>query len=532
VTAVIRRGFAWQRLLQGLLVGAAGIAAITAVIFGLEPGVPVSALAGLYVLPVLPVAAGWGLSPALIVAVGSALAFDFFFFPPLFALTPSDAHIEAILVISGMTAVVVSGLSGRVRRRAGEAESLAREVQRVAEEQAALRRVATLVARAALPEQVFAAVTTEVGRLLSADVTLMSRYDPDGGATVVGAWSSAGDAGATPVGTRVQLGGRNVHTAVLRTRGPARVDHAEASGPAADVFRVLGIRSAVGVPISVEGRLWGAMIVLSIREEFLPADTEARLAGFTELVATALANAEAQAALTESRARIVAAADTTRRRIERDLHDGAQQRLVSLALELRAMRAAMPPEAGELTEQLDGVADGLTGVLDELREIARGLHPAALAEGGLRSALKTLARRSAVPVRLDVGVEGRLPEPTELAAYYVVSEALTNTAKHASATVIHVRVQAGGGVLQVRVSDDGRGGADLVRGTGLVGLTDRVEALGGRLVLESPPGAGTTMHVTLPLTAPGSPVPATGRVDDARRDPAAQPEPSGPARGS
>jgi signal transduction histidine kinase len=433
------------------------------------------------------------------------VAFDWFFFPPLFAFTPSDAHIAAILVTSGVTAVVVSQLSRSVRRRASEAESLAREVQRVAEEQAALRRVATLVARAAPPEEIFAAVTAEVGRVLSADVTVLSRYDPDGTATIVDGWSSTDGTVPAPVGSRFPLGGRNVHTVVFQTRRSARVDRAEASGSAIEVFRMLRIRSALGAPIIVEGQLWGVMIVLSTREESLPADTEARLAGFTELVATALANAEAQAALTASRARIVAAADTTRRRIERDLHDGAQQQLVSLALQLRTAQAAMPSQAGGLAAQLDGVADGLIGVLEELREIARGLHPAALAEGGLRPALKTLARRSAVPVRLDVDVDERLPEPIETATYYVVAEALTNTAKHASATVVDVQVAAGAGVLRVCVRDDGRGGADLTGGSGLVGLTDRVEALGGHITLRSPTGAGTTVEIALPLADPSRP---------------------------
>jgi signal transduction histidine kinase len=301
------------------------------------------------------------------------------------------------------------------------------------------------------------------------------------------------------------------------------VDRAEASGTAAEVFRGWGIRSCVGVPISVEGRLWGVMAVVSTRDEPLPTDTEARLAGFTELVATGLANAETQAALTASRARIVAAADTARRRLERDLHDGAQQRLVSLALHLRSRAHVSPPAgAGELAVQMDLVADGLTGVLDELREIARGLHPAALAEGGLRPALKALGRRSGVPVRLDVRLDGRLPEPVELAAYYVVAEALTNTAKHAHATVVDVHVAADDGVLRVRVRDDGRGGADLTRGSGLVGLTDRVEALGGRISLHSPPGAGTTMQMALPLTAPGapgSPAAVTGRPEDTGHEP-------------
>jgi len=244
------------------------------------------------------------------------------------------------------------------------------------------------------------------------------------------------------------------------------------------------------------------------REQPLPVDTEARLADFTELVATALANAENQAQLTASRARIVAAADQARRRIERDLHDGAQQRLVSLGLHLRAAQAAMPPEAIELAARLEGLADEVTTALDELRELARGIHPAALAQGGLGPALKGLARRSAVPVKLDVRVVGRLPEQFETAAYYVVSEALTNAAKHAHASVVHVGADTveddGDGVLRVRVTDDGRGGAHFAGGSGLVGLKDRVEALGGTLTIKSPPGEGTALHATVPIDGPAS----------------------------
>jgi signal transduction histidine kinase len=387
------------------------------------------------------------------------------------------------------------------------------ELRGFAEEQAALRRVATLVARAAPPEEVFTAVAEEVGRLLYADVALMSRYDPDDTATIVSAWTSTGTAPPTPVGSGFELGGRNVHTLVFQTGRPERMPRAQASGPATDVFREWGIRAAIGAPIVVEGRLWGVMIVLSTHDEPLPADTEARLAGFTELVATAIADAEAQAVLTASRARIVAAADATRRRIERDLHDGAQQRLVSLALHLRGtVRAAVPPEAAELTARLDAAATELTGVLDGLRELARGLHPSALADGGLRPALKALARRSAVPVRLDVRVDGRLPEPIELAAYYTVAETLTNAAEHASATVVDVTVETAEGVLHVRVQDDGRGGAEPTGGSGLIGITDRVEALGGRLSLHSPSGAGTTVEISLPLAAPGRPASPTGHA--------------------
>ena len=253
----------------------------------------------------------------------------------------------------------------------------------------------------------------------------------------------------------------------------------------------MGVRATAGVPISVEGRAWGVMLVLSTRREPLPSETEARLAGFTELVATAIGNAEAQRELTASRARIVAAADNTRRRIERDLHNGAQQHLISLALQLRAAQAAVPPGARLLAARLGQLTAELTDVVDELREFARGIHPAILARGGLRPALGALARRSDTPVDLAVRIDGRLPEPVEEAAYYLVSEALTNAAKHAGASAVHVEVDADvtadrHGVLRVCIHDDGRGGADSNRGSGLVGLKDRVEALGGWLTVQSP----------------------------------------------
>jgi signal transduction histidine kinase len=243
--------------------------------------------------------------------------------------------------------------------------------------------------------------------------------------------------------------------------------------------------------------------VASCREEPLSADTEARLTGFTGLVASAIANAESQAQLTASRARIVAAADHTRRRIERDLHDGAQQRLVTLAMQLRAAQAAVPHGSVELHAQLDDLVVQASAAVDELRELARGIHPAVLAEGGLRPALRALARRSAVPVRLDVRGVRRLPEQIEIAAYYVVSEALTNAAKHAGASGIDVSVDIDGDArdetLHVQVRDDGRGGADLAGGSGLMGLKDRVEALSGRLSLRTAFGSGTCVDVELPL---------------------------------
>jgi signal transduction histidine kinase len=294
---------------------------------------------------------------------------------------------------------------------------------------------------------------------------------------------------------------------VWRTARPARVDYDDAvSGVAGQVAaRDWGLRASVGAPVSVEGRLWEVIVVAFTGEELRPTDTESRLAGFTELLSTAIANAEAQAEVAASRARIVAAADQARRRIERDLHDGTQQRLVSLALRLRAAQAAAQPELGE---KLDEAVAEATGALEELTEIARGIHPAILAERGLAPALKTLARRSPIPVNLQVRAdERRLPEPVEVSAYYVAAEALTNAAKHSRASAVEVEVEVEvvvevtGEVLRVAVRDDGTGGADVARGTGLVGLKDRVEALGGRIILDSRPGAGTSLRAEFPLTA-------------------------------
>jgi PAS domain S-box-containing protein len=372
------------------------------------------------------------------------------------------------------------------------------ERQAIAEEQAALRRVATLVAGGAPPEEMFAAVTAEVGWVVGVVYTATSRYEPDA-RTVIAAWARSGSP-VLPVGTRETLGGPNVPTLVFESGRPARIDrYGRDAGPAAAAAVAAGVRSSVGVPIRVEGQLWGLMNVYSTREEPLTADTEARLAGFTELVATAIANAQARIELTASRARLVATADATRRRIERDLHDGAQQRLLSLALQVRTAQATVTPNASELAGQLDEVATGLGEVIDELREIARGIHPAVLARGGLTPALKALARRSALPVHLDVRVDNRLPEQIELAAYYVISEALTNTAKHAAATKIDVDAEADRGMLRIEVRDDGSGGATFAHGSGLAGLKDRVEALGGQLFLTSQPDAGTALSIAVPL---------------------------------
>jgi GAF domain-containing protein len=382
------------------------------------------------------------------------------------------------------------------------------EVRRLAEEQAALRRVATLVARETSPAEVFSAVTEEVGRLLGADFAALVRLEPGDTAIVVAGWSHA-EGDHVPVGTLVPLEGNSIATTILASGRPARVDSSEhRTGPIAALRRQLQIASTVGAPIFVEGRLWGGISVSSKQPQPLPADTELRIADFAELVGTAIANAEARTQLAASRARVVAAADETRRRIERDLHDGTQQRLVTLGLELRSAQAAVPPQFGELGRELARVAEDLSTVFDELREIAHGIHPAILSEGGLEPALKALCRRSSVPVQLDVRVERRLPEPLEVAAYYVVSEALANAAKHAHASVVRVELDAPDAVLRLEICDDGIGGADARRGSGLVGLSDRIEALDGTLQVRSPAGNGTTLLIEVPLEGQSSAVSA------------------------
>jgi signal transduction histidine kinase len=286
---------------------------------------------------------------------------------------------------------------------------------------------------------------------------------------------------------------------VLRTARAARIDDfSQASDAWGHAMRLVGVRSGVAAPIVVEGRLWGA-IAVGTRHERFPADTEQRMAGFTELIGTAIANADNRAELIASRARLVAASDEVRRRFERDLHDGVQQRLVSLALELHGAEAIAPHEDEELVAELAHVRQGLAGALEDLRELSRGIHPAVLSEGGLRPAVRTLARRSAVPVELNLSVDERLADHVEVGAYYVISEALTNAAKHAQASKVEVTARVHDGTLQLRIDDDGIGGADSARGSGLTGLMDRVAALRGTIAITSPPGLGTSVRVELPV---------------------------------
>jgi PAS domain S-box-containing protein len=396
------------------------------------------------------------------------------------------------------TPVVGDRLMYGVARDVTERREAEAELARLAGEQAALRRVATLVARGVPAAEVFAAVAEEVERLLDAQATTIGRLEPDGTMAVIASSGTASD--EVPVGTRLKLESDMALGKVIGTGRSARVDdYSQASEFLGRRVQRLGIHCAVAVPIIVEGSIWGSIGAGRQHEQF-PADAEQRMAEFTELAATALANAESRSELTASRARIVAASDETRRRIERDLHDGTQQRLVSLALALRAAEADVPPELDELRVELSRTANGLADAVENLQEISRGIHPAILADGGLGPALRALARRSAVRVELAVRADDRrLPEPVEVAAYYVVSEALTNAAKHAQASVVRVAVDSGDSILRLAIHDDGVGGADPARGSGLVGLSDRVEALGGRLKIVSPAGLGTALHVTIPI---------------------------------
>ena len=367
----------------------------------------------------------------------------------------------------------------------------------LAEEQAALRRVATLVAQGVSPVEIFSAVSDEVAGLFGAQAGVL-RFEHDGPAVVFAGVSKTLE---LPVGTRWGFQPGMASAEVYRTGGSARVDAMDwssASGPVAGAARRLGIVSNVGSPIVVEGRLWGAMLVAST-DELLPVGLEGRLEKFTELLATAIANAESRSQLAASRRRIVAASDEARRRIERDLHDGTQQRLVSLGLAARIAEADVAAGRGDPRAELSRLAAGLADAVAELQEVSRGIHPAILSERGLGPALRTLARRSAVPVDLEVTATARCPEPIEVAAYYVASEALANAMKHAQASRIEMSLATRDGSLLLSIRDDGVGGADPERGSGLAGLADRMEALGGSIRVHSAAGTGTHITVDLPL---------------------------------
>jgi signal transduction histidine kinase len=381
------------------------------------------------------------------------------------------------------------------------------QLHRIADEQAALRHLATLVAHGVPPTDVLDAVAREMGKILGARRTVLARYEPNGVVTAVGGWNYED---IVPAGSHWRLEKGTVSDLVRRTGAPGRVESYEGNGDLSTLLREHGVVSSAGCPITVGRCLWGVAIASSCTNEKLPGDTEERMQNFVEIVVAAIANAQSHADLMASRARVVAATDQTRRRIERDLHDGTQQRLVTLVLELRSVAAALPPGQEQIKDQLASTARGLEEAVTDLQEIARGLHPLILAKRGLKQALTALARRCPLRVELRMSVE-RLEQPYEVTAYYLVSEALTNAVKHAHASVVHVTLAIGDAGIRLSVTDDGVGGADPARGSGLLGLTDRVEALGGRLHIISARGQGTTLLAEIPtvdartLTAEPSP---------------------------
>jgi signal transduction histidine kinase len=363
----------------------------------------------------------------------------------------------------------------------------------------ALRRIATLVAFNHTPDQVLAQVTEEVARHLGADAAMTARFDSPQHATILADWAAPGLPAIAP-GSVADLVPGWALTAVRDTAAPARVDsYADLEGAHAREMLELGMESGVAAPIIVDGLLWGAVAAGTAAGPF-PPDAGERLGAFAELVGQAIANVDARMKLQASRARIVEAGDTARRRLERDLHDGAQQRLVSLAIRLRILSRRVGAEEAAAVEAC--IAELLTA-LEELRDLARGLHPAVLTEHGLTAALEALAARSALPVSVHASLPERLPEAQEVALYYVALEAITNVAKYAGAQTAEIRVRHTGGWAEIEISDDGVGGADAAAGSGLRGLADRVEALDGRLQVHSPPGSGTTLRATIPLSING-----------------------------
>jgi PAS domain S-box-containing protein len=402
---------------------------------------------------------------------------------------PPPADIEArLLEFTELVATAISDVQAR------------NDLRDLADEQAALRRVATLVAKGTDAATVFDAVCSETGDVIGAASVNLAHFTPDGFNLTVAGWSARGT--HVPTGTRLPLDADTINGEIQRTVAPARFDsYDKSSGELATLIRERGIRSEVGAPVIVEGQVWGALIAGVDGEDPLPIGAELRLARFAELIATAVSNATTRSELIASRARIVAASDEARRRIERNLHDGTQQRLVALGLDLQSLRARLPAEHPDLRSGLERIEREIEAVVDDVRELSRGLHPALLAQGGLGPSLKALARRSAIPVNLDVRIEHRPSEPIEIAVYYVVSEALTNAAKHSRATEVSISVTAGDTALHATIEDDGLGGAEPGSGSGLVGLIDRVEALGGRFNLRSPAHGGTRISIELPLSA-------------------------------
>ncbi|GAB3835748.1 hypothetical protein GCM10027610_034330 [Dactylosporangium cerinum] len=400
-------------------------------------------------------------------------------------LVPADLPEQTRERLQRMVPSLESLLCAALAREAITASSRERFVV-LMEEHAAWRRVATLVARGASPTEVFDVASAELCRTLGPARTALMRYEPDCTATRLAGLGEPNGPMSVP------LEEDHLVKTVLRTRRPSRISSGgNATGP--------GMRSAVGVPVMAQGRLWGVLAVVSRTAEPVPPATEACLADFADLIAAAIANAGSRAQLAASRARIVTAADHVRRQLERELHDGALQGLVSVGLELGMLEATMPPELDRYKEQLSRATQRLNGVFACVQDVLRGIHPAIMSKGGLGPSIKSLARRSTIPVELQLDIDRRLPELAEVAAYYVVSEALANAAKHAHATVVHVNAEAEDAVFRLSIQDDGVGGASPGEQSGLTGLQDHIEALGGHMEVLSPVGHGTALLVKIPI---------------------------------
>ncbi len=415
------------------------------------------------------------------------------------SITDSLLATQLFVATAALTSLLLAAVTAE-RTRAARALAATEATQRaLADEQAALRRVATAVAGDAPPSRVFEQVTAELGRLLGLPSANIVRYDGPRTATVVGGWSESGTL-RFPVGATLDLDGDSVVAQVLRSGSAQRVErYDEASGTLAETMRRFGYRAAVAAPVTVGGRLWGALAAATASDDALPEGIEQRLCDFADLVAQALANADAYEKLAASRARLVEVGDAERQRLERNLHDGAQQRLVSVALELGMVGAKLESDPQAARQVLSAAQENLARGLGELRELARGIHPVVLTERGLGPALEALLARAPLPVELTDMPEERLTLPVEAAAYYVVAEAITNVAKYARASHATVSIRRSDGVATVTVADDGVGGADPAGGSGLRGLVARVEALNGRLEVDSPPERGTRVTAEIPL---------------------------------
>jgi signal transduction histidine kinase len=370
-------------------------------------------------------------------------------------------------------------------------------------EQEALRRVATLVARGASPSEAFWVVARELGRLLGADYATVARFEPGQMVCQLACWHDprVPVLVAPPFGRRWAMGEDPVAAELRRTGRPVRLMTSAIGSEVGGWLRARGVVQVVACPVMVDERLWGRVGVWFAGSRPVADDIEARMGEFVELVACTIAQAEYRAELIASRARLVSASDATRRRIERDLHDGAQTRLVALGLALREAEERAAGVDAKLGGLLGRTADGLSEVVTGLQEISQGLHPAVLTQAGLGPAIRTLMRRCPVPAELRITGERRLPESVEITLYYVVSEALANVLKHANASTVHIDLSAGGEVVQLVVHDDGVGGADPRHGSGLTGLEDRVDAVQGTLEISSPAGGGTSLLVTIPPQA-------------------------------